>query len=103
MGRGSDREVQRSSPLPKPPARVVRRFPLIAAVVLASARQPLVTRCFFKSCKMARASSAAIAQLAARRSHNPKVVSSILTRRTFCCMVVQHVPSAGRSTGSGDD
>ena len=26
---------------------------------------------------------AAIAQLAARRSHNPKVVSSILTRRTF--------------------
>ena len=28
--------------------------------------------------------SAAIAQLAARRSHNPKVVSSILTRRTHC-------------------
>ena len=32
---------------------------------------------------------AAIAQLAARRSHNPKVVSSILTRRIFsdaaCC------------------
>ena len=27
--------------------------------------------------------TAAIAQLAARRSHNPKVVSSILTRRTF--------------------
>ena len=27
---------------------------------------------------------AAIAQLAARRSHNPKVVSSILTGRTFC-------------------
>ena len=26
---------------------------------------------------------AAIAQLAARRSHNPKVVSSILTRRTL--------------------
>jgi hypothetical protein len=26
---------------------------------------------------------AAIAQLAARRSHNPKVVSSILTRRIF--------------------
>ena len=29
------------------------------------------------------ASEAVIAQLAARRSHNPKVVSSILTRRTF--------------------
>jgi hypothetical protein len=29
------------------------------------------------------ASTAAIAQLAVRRSHNPKVVSSILTRRTF--------------------
>ena len=27
---------------------------------------------------------AAIAQLVARRSHNPKVVSSILTRRNFC-------------------
>ena len=32
---------------------------------------------------------AAIAQLAARRSHNPKVVSSILTRRT--CVFVRHI------------
>ena len=37
--------------------------------------------------------TAAIAQLVARRSHNPKVVSSILTRRTFyrtgsCCKAV---------------
>ena len=33
---------------------------------------------------------AAIAQLAARRSHNPKVVSSILTRRIFS-LVMQSV------------
>ena len=37
---------------------------------------------------------AAIAQLAARRSHNPKVVSSILTRRIFfgppCCVKQRH-------------
>ena len=32
-------------------------------------------------------SIAAIAQLAARRSHNPKVVSSILTRRILECKV----------------
>ena len=30
---------------------------------------------------------AAIAQLAARRSHNPKVVSSILTRRIFYLVI----------------
>ena len=32
---------------------------------------------------MRRDTTAAIAQLVARRSHNPKVVSSILTRRTL--------------------
>ena len=34
-------------------------------------------------CKHSQTARAAIAQLAARRSHNPKVVSSILTRRIF--------------------
>ena len=39
---------------------------------------------------------AAIAQLAARRSHNPKVVSSILTRR-----ILEHIPlNALASTGA---
>ena len=35
------------------------------------------------SCEDSQLTGAAIAQLAARRSHNPKVVSSILTRRIF--------------------
>ena len=34
-----------------------------------------------------RNTQAAIAQLAARRSHNPKVVSSILTGRTLSCLM----------------
>ena len=33
------------------------------------------------------ATQAAIAQLAARRSHNPKVVNSILTHRTICISI----------------
>ena len=33
---------------------------------------------------------AAIAQLVARGSHNPKVVSSILTDRIFCSSTAQH-------------
>ena len=43
---------------------------------------------------------AVIAQLAARRSHNPKVVSSILTHRSSPC---QHVPEwqASRPGGRG--
>jgi hypothetical protein len=37
---------------------------------------------------------AAIAQLVARRSHNPKVVSSILTRRIFAkCALPMNVPT----------
>ena len=34
---------------------------------------------------------AVIAQLAARRSHNPKVVSSILTHRIFFCLTSMHI------------
>ena len=37
--------------------------------------------CLGMNCKDSQLARAAIAQLAARRSHNPKVVSSILTRR----------------------
>ena len=39
--------------------------------------------CLGMNCKDSQLARAAIAQLAARRSHNPKVVSSILTRRIF--------------------
>ena len=50
--------------------------------------------CLGTSCKDSQLARAAIAQLAARRSHNPKVVSSILTRRIFgmtfnCRIMVQ--------------
>ena len=38
-----------------------------------------------------RISEAVIAQLVARRSHNPKVVSSILTHRTLLCIVAVDV------------
>jgi hypothetical protein len=43
---------------------------------------------------------AAIAQLAARRSHNPKGVSSILTCRTFCLQAVGTRPHAGATAFS---
>ena len=39
--------------------------------------------CLGINCKDSQLARAAIAQLAARRSHNPKVVSLILTRRIF--------------------
>ena len=42
---------------------------------------------------------AAIAQLAARRSHNPKVVSSILTRRIFRFGVCRVGPRAHHNAG----
>ena len=44
-------------------------------------------------------STVAVAQLAARRSHNPKVVRSILTRRTFseCCIPPADWPSHGEN------
>ena len=50
--------------------------------------------CLGMNCKDSQLARAAIAQLAARRSHNPKVVSSILTRRIFgmtfnCRIMVQ--------------
>ena len=56
------------------------RFPIsVAGNVKASAKA--------KECQ------AAIAQLAARRSHNPKVVSSILTGRTFArARTCIHIP-----------
>ena len=47
-----------------------------------------------------RNSTAAIAQLAARRSHNPKVVSSILTRRNV--MVEARRQSMGLARGRVD-
>ena len=45
---------------------------------------------------------AAIAQLAARRSHNPKVVSSILTRRMKAKSAdhCNNCPSSGKETGN---
>ena len=42
------------------------------------------------SCVTLVLTTAAVAQLAARRSHNPKVVSSILTRRNFA-MPAPHI------------
>ena len=48
-------------------------------------RQPIASRCCWHALfeHEFKTGTAAIAQLAARRSHNPKIVSLILTRRTF--------------------
>ena len=65
---------------------------------------PFTTPCLYNACaRLDSSATAVIAQLAARRSHNPKVVSSILTHRICssknlrhqcCCLYCHHSPAS---------